>query len=324
MLPNPRPAHRAVAAGVALLALCTPALVLLPDADAAVLCQRKKKLTIREAACKAKETLVQDLGQLGTGVQQLGSDVQQLGGALGAQGGRLDAQTARVDFVVGQLRLECPAAPQLVRSETTPSFYFENIECGGGCRAHDGDPAACAGAWSTSEDGATSCFVFDGLCLPCADCGERAGACINACRPPHDPGCPTDPTRTVFAGGPGSQACERFEDQASCVTAYHAGQNDLVASCYWTGTRCFGCGPRNENDGDCTNTCRTTTCVDPTRTNLQECDDLGSDEVICNGSFQLAEAGGAPESCRFDADADACVACGIVEELRGRCTNVCR
>lgn len=320
---HPTPRRRAAVAALAVVALCAPlAAALLSDAEAAVLCQRKKKLTIRATACKAKETLVQDLGQLGSGVQQLGSDVQQLGGAVGAQGGRLDAQTSRVDFVVEQLRLECTAAPERVRVENDDSFYYDNVECGGGCRLHDGDPAACNAAWAISESGATSCFVFGDRCLPCADCGDEAGACTNACRPPREVTCENDPTRTVFAGGPGTEACSRFEDQTSCEQAYHAGRGDVAASCFWTGTQCRGCGPNNENDADCTNTCRVTTCADAGRTNLRECDDV--DELVCPTSFQIADDGtGTTESCYFDAD-DGCLACTIQDELRGRCENVCR
>jgi hypothetical protein len=311
----------ALAAAVLLAPLVTP---VLPDADAAVLCQRKKKVVVRDTACKAKETLVQDLGGLATGVQQLGSDVQQLGGSLQQLGTTLGGQKSRLDFVVGQLRLECPGAPERVRADSDESFLYESyIECGGGCRIHDGDPAACNAAWAVGTDGGTSCFPFDGLCLPCGGCGEYAGACTNACLVVPSPGCEADPTRTIYAGQAGSQACEHFTDQTSCEKAWHVGRNG-PATCYWNGGSCRGCGPSTENNGYCVNTCRVTACAAPGRTNLQDCDSINADEALCAASYQVARNGsGLLESCRFDAN-DGCVACTLYDELQGRCDNVCR
>jgi hypothetical protein len=159
-----------------------------------------------------------------------------------------------------------------VKVETDDSFYFDNLECDGGCRTHDGNQAACEKAWAISEEGATSCFFFKNMCLPCADCGERPGACQNTCRPPLNVTCPNDPTRTVFAGGPGTQACQKFTTQEECEQAFHANFRLDPASCFWQGGQCRGCGPNNENDGDGTNTCRVTGCADASRTTLQECD----------------------------------------------------
>jgi hypothetical protein len=254
------------------------ALAFVPDADAAVICQRKKKLRIRETACKAKEMLVQDLQQVGTDVQGLGTTVQNLGAELDALGAdvadhemRLDGENARVNFVVDQLRLACAAAPELVLAEKDLLPNQNPIGCGGGCRIHDGDPAACEGAWAVSRSGATSCFFFEDVCLPCANCGEDVPACTNACKEQVIVTCPTDPTRTVFAGGPGTAACAQFATQEACEMAFHVNGFGEPASCAWRADGCVGCGPTNETNEDCVNTCRTRTCADATRTALRSC-----------------------------------------------------
>ena len=211
-----------------------------------------------------------------------------------------------------------------MKAETERSFFFDNIECGGGCRTHDGNQAACEAAWAESEDGATSCFFFKDLCLPSAGCGEEPGACTNACRVPVSVTCPNDPTRTIFAGGPDTHACEKFDNQVECEQAFHADQNLRASTCFWDGSECHGCGPRNENDQDCINTCRTIECADPTRTTLKQCTDVGNDEIACNKTWHLTGNGGDPASCYFDAVMTQCRGCGFPNELRGNCTNTCR
>jgi hypothetical protein len=295
-----------------------------PDANAAVLCQRKNKVKLRPTACKGKETQVQDLQQLGTNVDQVGSSVQQLGTDLGTQTSRLGAQTTRLDDLIGQLRIECTNAPELVKVESGDSFYFDNLECRGGCRTHDGNRTACEDAWAISDSGATSCFFFKNLCLPCADCGEESGACQNTCQVPLDVTCPNDPTRTVFAGGPRTEACQRFTTQQDCEKAFHANFNLEPTSCFWKGGQCRGCGPNNENNQDCTNTCRTVECADESRTTLKDCEDVGNDAVACAQTWNLDEDSGDVASCFFDDAAMECESCGFQNELRDRCDNVCR
>jgi len=63
-----------------------------------------------------------------------------------------------------------------------------------------------------------------------------------------------DPARTDFVGGPDSNACRSLSDQPACEAAWHIG-NGGAASCFWDGAECRGCGPNNEDGGDCTNTC---------------------------------------------------------------------
>jgi hypothetical protein len=66
------------------------------------------------------------------------------------------------------------------------------------------------------------------------------------------PTCPGDATRTDFA-----RCNERF-DQPSCEAAWHITGNTFpgyASSCYWDIDTCRGCGPSNENAGECTNSC---------------------------------------------------------------------
>jgi hypothetical protein len=305
MTPTPRrhgatPRIRTIVAAVTAALLLGPALV--PDAGAAVLCQRKNRIKVRPEVCKKKETLIQDLGTLGTG---------------------LAGQTGRIDKIVQQFRLECVGAPNLVEATSKDSLYFDSIDCAGGCRTHDGDQTACEGAWAISNKGATSCFYFKGLCLPCAGCGEDAGVCDNTCRAPSAPvTCPNDPTRTIFVGPSGTAACQSIDNQTECEQAYHESSNGSPASCYWTGAACRGCGPSNENDQSCTNTCRTVGCADPARTTLVRCTNLGTDEAACAQAWHLTGNEGEPASCYFTGGQ--CRGCGFPNELAGDCDNTCR
>ena len=68
-----------------------------------------------------------------------------------------------------------------------------------------------------------------------------------------------DTSRTVFAGGPGSEGCLEIADQATCEAAWIDGHNGPASCFYAPGCRtnavCCGCGPTNESAGLCTNTC---------------------------------------------------------------------
>lgn len=308
-------------------------------AHAAVLCAKGAKIKIRASACKGKETVVQDLGDLaaqlsglGTQVTGLGTQVTGIGtqvNGLGAQvtgiDGEVETQTTRIDLVSTQLRLECPGAPSLQRVPNDESFFHDNIDCGGGCRTLDGNQAGCEAAFALSDEGATSCFFVNGLCYPCQECGTRAGGgvCLNRCSAPAPP-CP-DPTRTVFVGGPRTDACRGLGTQAACEMAYHRGRGLKLGSCYWDGSQCNGCGPSNEHNGNCTNTCRTDTCADATRTTLRRCSNIGSDQPACLAAWHLARIARAdPSSCFFDVGGNQCRGCGPIRELRGECSNSCR
>jgi hypothetical protein len=301
------------------------------EAGAAVLCQRNNKVKLRATTCKGKETLVQDLQQLGvnieqlgSNVQQVGSNVQQLGTDVGSQNERLTAETGRLDDLLAQLRVEC-ADPALVKVETGQSFYFDYIDCRGGCRTHDGDQAGCESAWAVSEDGATSCFYFDDVCLPCGGCGDESGACTNTCTPQVAVTCATDPTRTTFAGGgPNVDACLKLTTLETCTQGFAADDYYSPASCFWKGGQCRRCDVEEEQDEECTNTCRTVQCADPMRTTLRRCSDVGSDAGACAQTWHLMGQGGEAASCFFDGNSMQCKGCGYPNELRGQCVNACR
>ncbi len=113
-------------------------------------------------------------------------------------------------------------------------------------------PGQCSLAWHrTAANTAATCF-WDGFdCLGCGPFNEDGVTCTNTC----DEVC-TDPTRTVFAGGPQSSACRGFGDQATCESAWHRTFYDTAASCFWdAGGFCRGCGPTAEVAGDCANSC---------------------------------------------------------------------
>lgn len=110
----------------------------------------------------------------------------------------------------------------------------------------------------------------------CDDGNTDSGdGCNDVCIPE----CPGDPSRTVFAGGPGNGACQAFEDdQSSCEEAYHLGGGG-VASCYFDEDDewCYGCGANNENSGNCVNTCRVPICGDGFLSLGEDCDDGNTD-----------------------------------------------
>ena len=120
----------------------------------------------------------------------------------------------------------------------------------------DGNPAGCATAYHLDQCyNAASCW-YDADSETCNGCGpnnQQDGACVNTCST-GPASCDMDTSRILFGGGPGTGACFEFDDQASCLAAFHVGQCG-VASCYWTGGSCQGCGPNNELSGDCFNTC---------------------------------------------------------------------
>jgi hypothetical protein len=203
----------------------------------------------------------------------------------------------------------------------------------GACRQFDADPTSCNLAYHQGGDGVvSSCFTG----LECVPCGDRTGnvqppLCVNACVPP--PTC-LDATRTVFAGGPESGACRNFDgDQATCEMAYHLG-GDGVASCFYENGACRGCGPNNQDDLECTNTCAPPpSCTgDPARTNFVGGPGSGLSggacrqvmtQMLCEQSFHRDDDGHL-SSCWWDAGQSACKGCGPGNERDGNCTDECR
>jgi hypothetical protein len=54
--------------------------------------------------------------------------------------------------------------------------------------------------------------------------------------------CANDPTRTIFAGGPNTEACRQFSDEATCEKAFHRSGAGHLAPCHWfpSDNGCFG------------------------------------------------------------------------------------
>ena len=148
--------------------------------------------------------------------------------------------------------------------------------------------------------------------------------------PPPPPSC-EDPSRTIFAGGPGTQACHQFDgDQTSCEAAWHMSGAGYPASCFYDAGICSGCGPSNEGAGLCTNTCvpplPPPSCDDPSRTiftggpGTAACHQFDGDQTSCEVAWHLT-ASLTPASCFFNSSV--CSGCGPSNEGAGLCVNTC-
>jgi hypothetical protein len=76
-------------------------------------------------------------------------------------------------------------------------------------------------------------------------------------QPAHAQTTCADPTRTLLAPAPSS--CRAYDsDQASCSKAWAISKDGSAVSCFFvqgTTTSCQGCGPTNQANGTCANTC---------------------------------------------------------------------
>ncbi len=217
----------------------------------------------------------------------------------------------------------CAGAPSRVFAG--PPFSGTN---GGACRQFDGQEANCNNAFHLGGGGIASCFYdSQGDCRGCGGNNERDGDCTNVCR--TDPGCAQDPSRTIFAGGPRTEACRQFDaDPASCRQAYHQGGDGIVSSCFET-MDCVRCGD-DSSPGDpiCINPCQPVpTCLDVTRTvfvggpGSNACQRFDNDQAGCETAFHLGGSGVA--SCFYDVGDDECRGCGPDNQDDGDCTNTC-
>ena len=79
--------------------------------------------------------------------------------------------------------------------------------------------------------------------------------------------CARDPSRTLFAGGPGTDACSNINDQSTCVRSFHLSGAGHLAPCAWDGS-CFGNTANFEDSApqSCELLPDPQTCIDPTRT----------------------------------------------------------
>ena len=128
-----------------------------------------------------------------------------------------------------------------------------------------GDQTSCEAAfhWTGAGGFPSSCFWDpNGIaCGPgCCGCGagnQEQGFCVDAC-----PVCAGDPSLVLASGGLFSGACQQLLTQGSCENAFHQSRFG-TASCFWdpngvacgVGPTCCGCGPVNQGQQFCVDTC---------------------------------------------------------------------
>jgi len=199
------------------------------------------------------------------------------------------------------------------------------------CGQFTGDPGACGGAWHVTGQGDTATCFFDtdghtaNQCVSCAPFIEVRGECSNTCQEP--PAC-VDATRTVFAGGPFTEACRQFEDDGeACENAWALSSAGAV-SCFYDvddegGGLCLGCGPSNQAAERCENTCRPRPlCDDAGRTvfvGAGGCAQFDEDAASCGRAWHV-DASGSATTCYLSVD---CLGCDLESEAGESCSNAC-
>jgi hypothetical protein len=213
----------------------------------------------------------------------------------------------------------CQPPPPCPQDPTRTQFLggpFANV-----CHQFDGDEANCLLSYHETGRGYIASCFYDDTTDMCSGCGpnNEPSACTNSCIPAT---CAADPTRTLFTGGPNSNACHDFdEDQTSCEKAFHRTDDGTVASCFYdtANDECSGCGPSNLSEGRCTNTCTTVVPVCSTTGRvLGECSDFNGNAAACSGAFELTNGG--PFSCFPDPQ---CIGCGLINQAELGCSNTC-
>jgi len=162
----------------------------------------------------------------------------------------------------GECRNTCEEGPADCAKDPSRTTYAGG-PASNACRAFDGDPQACNAAYhSTFNGNASSCFYDfpDGACRGCGPSNFEGEGCVNTCVY-GAPSCAEDPSRSFFLGGPNTSACRGIPAgtaaQTLCEGSFHLGRQGF-ASCYWDpdAESCQGCGPGQETEGHCQNTCQ--------------------------------------------------------------------
>jgi hypothetical protein len=120
--------------------------------------------------------------------------------------------------------------------------------------------------------------------------------------------CANDPSRTIFAGGPGAGvgggACMQFTDKATCNMAFHQSGAGPLAPCAWNGSSCFGNtnGRVSGTSPSCEQLPAQQSCADSARTiklaggtdggssGSAVCQDL-TDEAMCETAWHTTTKG---------------------------------
>ncbi len=200
------------------------------------------------------------------------------------------------------------------------------------CRVYDGNETSCDAAYARRSNGeVVSCFYDDSEdeCVDCGPSNQTDLGCSNSCLPP--PSCERDAGRTDFVGGPNSRACRVHDgDETACNAAFARRHDGEIVSCFYTDGDCLGCGPQNQSDAGCTNSCAPLpSCeLNPSRTdfvggpNTGACHTYDNDETACELAFARS---GQDEivSCWYEDDSDLCRGCSARRRADGDCLNEC-
>jgi cysteine-rich repeat protein len=238
---------------------------------------------------------------------------------------------------------DCTVTPPVCIDETKVNYNGFN----GGCRQPDldADPALCESTYTRSGqtgEPVACVYDYDGIFNGgCYACGPNAGwtGCQNTCVAP--PNCDADPSNTIFVGdhtgqwGDPSGTCHDFDnDEPSCNNAWIINSNGDAVSCFHDGVQCMGCGPNNEQNGFCTNTCfEAPVCEydqDRTFNNFNggcRQPELDADPVLCESTYTRSGQTGEAVACVYDYTGQVtggCYACGPNNEGNGVCNNICK
>lgn len=106
--------------------------------------------------------------------------------------------------------------------------------------------------------------------------------------------CANDPSRTLFVGGPSTDACSLSNDETTCNRSFHRSGAGHLAPCVWSGDTCDGntVGEDPTVDRSCETLPDPQTCIDPTRT-VQ----LAGGTAGFNSGTSVCEALSDQESC---------------------------
>jgi hypothetical protein len=300
--------------------LVVTALAAPPATRGAVICQRKKRVSLRAGTtCKKKEQLVADTAQLA-----LGSDLNTVESDAGKRLDALENEVGLTCLKAATRNFSMKFSPNSVEAQSAPFIRTD------ACRAFDGDPAKCNGAfesglgWSSAYIAPTSCFYHGGRCWPCDGSLESSGACVNECNPPL---CANAPTRKyVGRASGGGDNCSFIKDQATCQASFAAQlfADGKAQSCYWNGT-CQSCSVDDQIDGKCTNACAPLPTCSGRPTPVKTCG-ASATQGACEQTY--IEGGvnpSYPESCFWNTTgAPFCDTCSATAQFAQKlCTNAC-
>jgi len=229
----------------------------------------------------------------------------------------------------GQCVNTCVEGPASCPGDPSRTIFagFSNSSA---CHNLDFSQTLCEKAFHMTQEGYTASCYWDVAYEECNGCGPNHfnnGDCQNTC-----PACEGDPSHNVFAGGPNSSGCHKFDASPdSCAGAFLIGDNGIADPCYYDddNTVCNGCGPNNQSNAACLNSCAV--CQnDAARQiylggpNTGPCHFFDNSPVLCEQAFHLSGMCGVLSSCYYDYDYGSCNGCGPNNMIDGACDNTCQ